>query len=217
MVADLAGLPVRKIAAGEEYTMVLTVSGDVWAFGSNKFGQLGVGDQRDRLRPTLLTALVEKRVTDVECGAQHTLFLTKQDRVYSVGAGSFGALGHDSTEHETSPKVILELLGSPVSSVACGRRHTLAVCPETERVTAFGAGSSWIYIYCFLHSSKYALALGARGQLGLGVAVPSKGLPTSVDVFKGRKVSAVYAGGESSFALIAGTATLVLYILIGFF
>lgn len=140
-VADLAGHPVKKVAAGEEHTVALTVSGDIWAWGSNKFFQLGVGDQRDRLRPTHSSFLSEKSVTDVECGAQHTLFITRQDRVYSVGAGSFGQLGHGSTEHEANPKVILELLGARVSSVACGRRHTLAVVPAVEKVSTFGAGA----------------------------------------------------------------------------
>ena len=34
---------VKSIAAGDRHSMVLKNNGDVWATGSNKFGQLGDG------------------------------------------------------------------------------------------------------------------------------------------------------------------------------
>ena len=43
--------------------------GHLLTFGSNKFGQLGVGDFKERLGVNLITgALTGKRVTKVSCG-----------------------------------------------------------------------------------------------------------------------------------------------------
>lgn len=41
--------------------------------------------------------------------------------VFSFGAGGFGQLGHNSTQNEILPKRVMELMGSVISQVACGR------------------------------------------------------------------------------------------------
>lgn len=43
LVASLEAHRVVRVAAGETHTLAVTVDGDVWSFGSNKHGQLGVG------------------------------------------------------------------------------------------------------------------------------------------------------------------------------
>jgi alpha-tubulin suppressor-like RCC1 family protein len=52
---------------------VLADDGRVWSWGGNKFGQLGVGDQKDRWSPEHVH--FEKKVTDIEAGWWHTLYL----------------------------------------------------------------------------------------------------------------------------------------------
>jgi alpha-tubulin suppressor-like RCC1 family protein len=52
------GLPkVKAIAAGMEHSLALTESGEVYAWGWNDDGQLGLGDTEDRLTPTKVTDL----------------------------------------------------------------------------------------------------------------------------------------------------------------
>jgi alpha-tubulin suppressor-like RCC1 family protein len=58
------GLQVSKAAVGKNHTLFLTSIGDVWAAGSNAFGQLGLGkvsDFEDRAKqiPTFSTSKVE--------------------------------------------------------------------------------------------------------------------------------------------------------------
>jgi alpha-tubulin suppressor-like RCC1 family protein len=48
---------VTQIACGEEHMLVLRRDGSVWAWGSNKSGQLGVGDTEPRGRPTQVVGL----------------------------------------------------------------------------------------------------------------------------------------------------------------
>jgi len=51
-VKALQGHPVVKLACGASHSVVVTVSGSVWAWGSNAFGQLGLGEEPKKLRPT---------------------------------------------------------------------------------------------------------------------------------------------------------------------
>jgi len=49
--------PLPAVAAGAMHSLVLTESGEVYAWGDNAFGQLGLGDTEDRLTPTKVTDL----------------------------------------------------------------------------------------------------------------------------------------------------------------
>lgn len=51
----------------------------------------------------------------------HTVALTKEGGVFTFGAGVYGQLGHGSKANETLPRMVLELMGSTVTQVACGR------------------------------------------------------------------------------------------------
>jgi alpha-tubulin suppressor-like RCC1 family protein len=45
-------MDVKAIAAGGWHSLALTESGEVYAWGSNGHGQLGLGDTNNRLTPT---------------------------------------------------------------------------------------------------------------------------------------------------------------------
>ena len=47
--------------------------------------------------------------------------------MFTFGAGSCGQLGHDSMNDEVNPRRVLELMGSEVSQIACGRGVLCAV------------------------------------------------------------------------------------------
>ena len=55
--------------------VVLTRSGSVYTWGSNAFGQLGLGDNNDRSTPHRIDALEGKRVTSFACGKEFVIAL----------------------------------------------------------------------------------------------------------------------------------------------
>jgi len=69
----------------------------VYCWGNMTHGQLGLGgiEEEQLFEARELSALTEKRVTDIACGVYHTLFLLRGGVVYSCGNNDCGQLGHD--------------------------------------------------------------------------------------------------------------------------
>uniref|UniRef100_UPI00398EDCE3 probable E3 ubiquitin-protein ligase HERC4 n=1 Tax=Pristiophorus japonicus TaxID=55135 RepID=UPI00398EDCE3 len=193
-VRSLNGVPFVQIAAGGAHSFALSLSGAVFGWGCNKFGQLGLNDEVDRYDPALLKSLRTQKIVYVCCGEDHTAALTKEGGVFTFGAGGYGQLGHNSTNHEINPRKVFELMGYVITQIACGRQHTLAFVTSSGKVYSFG--------------------LGGNGQLGTGSTsnrkspctvqgawVPYDGPDSPVlnarDNFCNKRI---FSGGDQSFA-----------------
>ena len=180
-VSGLRGVPIVRVACGSVHSLALSAGGDVYAWGSNRFGQIAQGDVPKKLRPTFIEGLEGKCVVDIACGSEHSVVLTSAGRVVSFGAGSNGQLGHGADQHEALPRTIVDLMGTESTLIACGRRHTLVYQEATRRLYAFG--------------------LGASGQLGNG-RLKSCNAPEAVVLPEGARVTQIFAGGDQSFAVV---------------
>ena len=65
LLASLSGHFIDSIAVGAEHTLALSSTGDVWAWGSNGDGQLGLGHTAAVREPQLLTTLTGKGIKQV--------------------------------------------------------------------------------------------------------------------------------------------------------
>ncbi|KAM6220950.1 E3 ISG15--protein ligase HERC5 [Rhynchocyon petersi] len=139
-VVHLTGVPVAQISAGEAHSMALSISGNIYSWGRNDLGQLGLGHTDSKDFPSLIEEL-DKEVEFLTCGGSHTVLLTKDGRVFTFGAGKYGQLGHDSTQNELRPRLVTALFGNRVTQIACGRYHTLAYVSDLGKVFSFGCGS----------------------------------------------------------------------------
>ncbi|XP_054060634.1 probable E3 ubiquitin-protein ligase HERC4 isoform X2 [Rissa tridactyla] len=211
VIKSLLGIPFAQIAAGGAHSFVLTLSGAIFGWGRNKFGQLGLNDDNDRYVPTLLKSLRTQKVVHICCGEDHTAALTKhgvppvgdmkflknfsnEGGVFTFGAGGYGQLGHNSTSHEINPRKVFELMGSVVTQITCGRQHTTAFVPSSGRIYSFG--------------------LGGNGQLGTGTTSNRKSpftvkgnwlpystqCPITTDSEECYCVKRIFSGGDQSFA-----------------
>lgn len=143
LVKSLEGIPIGYIFCGGSHSFVISKSGAVYGFGKNLFGQLGVGDNNSKPHPTQLRTLRSIGVRYISCGDDFSVFLTCDGGVFTCGLGSFGQLGHGTfSSNEILPKMIMELMGSQVSQISCGKRHTLTFVPSKGRVYSFGVGSA---------------------------------------------------------------------------
>jgi regulator of chromosome condensation len=73
---------------------------DVFAFGSNSFAELGMGDTFKKAecpRPKFNTVLSDAGVVQISAGGMHGIALTHDGKVLTWGVNDQGALGRDTT------------------------------------------------------------------------------------------------------------------------
>ncbi|KAM8903194.1 E3 ISG15--protein ligase HERC5-like isoform 2-T2 [Spinachia spinachia] len=136
-------IAVIRVACGTSHSLALTKGGDVFSWGLNSHGQLGLGKEvRLQLVPDLVCALTGVAVTQISAGASHTLFLTLPGLVYCCGANQSGQLGLNRVDEKGRFNVCMVPALRPlgVSFISCGEAHT-AVLTQHGEVFTFGEGS----------------------------------------------------------------------------
>ncbi|KAM4743192.1 putative E3 ubiquitin-protein ligase HERC4 isoform 2-T2 [Anableps anableps] len=136
-------IQIIQVACGNSHSFALTKGGDVFSWGSNSHGQLGLGKQVAlQHRPVLVCALTGVAVTRVSAGGSHTLFLTLSGLVYCCGANKYGQLGLNRVDEKGRFNICMVPALRPlgVSFISCGESHT-AVLTKEGNVFTFGDGS----------------------------------------------------------------------------
>src|SRR5690606_24792777 len=92
-VAKVGGktLKFKSVSAGGLSTCGITDAGVAYCWGRNNFGQLGVGDQKDRSRPTKVKTSV--RFKSILVGDSQTCGISVDNVAYCWGYTTSGSLG----------------------------------------------------------------------------------------------------------------------------
>lgn len=210
VVEALRGIDIVAAACGRSHTLFLSSDGMVFACGDNKMGQCGTNQQSVHTitTPARIAFKENKPVVRIACGAEFSMIVDIDGRLYSFGHPEHGQLGHNSEGKyftsgnkyafhcEYQPRRIVTYIEksreghvSPVqdvyiTDVACGTNHTLAVDKK-------GRCFSW----------------GFAGYHRLGHCETKNELvPRSIKVFDApnnsdRGVTKVFAGATYSMAL----------------
>eukprot|EP01138_Halocafeteria_seosinensis_P016429 gb/GECG01016760.1/.p1 GENE.gb/GECG01016760.1/~~gb/GECG01016760.1/.p1 ORF type:complete len:1660 (+),score=233.46 gb/GECG01016760.1/:1-4980(+) len=102
-VEGLRGIPISQVSAGGHHTIACSVSGLVYCWGRNRFGQLGLGTKR------YPHAVFEPKRVDfpeaiqqASAGTSHSAFVSRSGKVYVCGRGTSGQLGLGWTDDKDS-------------------------------------------------------------------------------------------------------------------
>lgn len=142
---EVANLPyasgIKEIDCGDSHTVITTLDGKLFVCGNNGDGQLGLGDNEDRL---FFVAAPITNIDKVRCGYYHTVISTKDGEVYACGNNEYGQLGILSKED----KNLFTLVPiRNIKEIECGLYHTFFINQKDE---LWGCGNN------------------GSGQLGLG-------------------------------------------------
>jgi alpha-tubulin suppressor-like RCC1 family protein len=129
LVRTLVRLKVRvvKVVAGAYHVLALDDGGQVWAWGSNAEGQLGVGDLSQRNEPVQIVYFSELNVMQIAAGAYHSIFLSDLAAVYAAGLNDDGQLGQGDTVPRYTPAIVAGLVGKNISGIAAGDYSSYAI------------------------------------------------------------------------------------------
>jgi hypothetical protein len=124
--------PIKMSAAGQSHVLALSESGNVYAWGSGEYGQIGNGIKSSSQSPQLV--LFDKKVEQISCGRYHSMAVTREGILYAWGCGENGQLGVNSDENKVFPEIVSTCLGAVVGQVSCGLHHTavLTSAPWTK-------------------------------------------------------------------------------------
>ncbi len=155
---------VNKVFCGCDFTFCLANKNDVYSWGLNFKGQLGLGHNEAVRTPTLVRSLSPDAgfvnrsgtdsitdalqladgefITDIVCGSLHTLALSSRSRLFSCGFGETYALGHGTTTSYSNFKeitYITEAFGGkrvPIEKIECGVSHS--ACLISRKIFIWG-------------------------------------------------------------------------------
>ena len=83
----LDGAVAVLVVAGSCYTVAVTSEGALWVWGYGLYGQLGLGDTENRLKPVRVGAeeVFGGLVLMAACDDEHTLIVTKNGTLWTCG------------------------------------------------------------------------------------------------------------------------------------
>ena len=114
---------IKSIAVGATHVLALCSQGNVYAWGSNQYGQLGHQRNRYDSQPTLLE--MSEKITDIAAGTHFSLALTESGNVYAWGWNGFGQLGVNDTLPRSTPTKVPGL--AQIQAIAAGEMHAVAI------------------------------------------------------------------------------------------
>uniref|UniRef100_H0W4R4 X-linked retinitis pigmentosa GTPase regulator n=1 Tax=Cavia porcellus TaxID=10141 RepID=H0W4R4_CAVPO len=129
------------LSCGDEHTAVVTGNNKLYMFGSNNWGQLGLGSKSDVKKPTCVKALKPEKVQFAACGRNHTLILTVVGNVYAAGGNNEGQLGlGDTEERNTFHRISFFTSEHNIKQLSAGS-NTSAALSEDGRLFMWGDNS----------------------------------------------------------------------------
>src|SRR6267143_1556819 len=126
------------VSAGQDHTCGLTTDGDVYCWGANADGQLGIGASDTLPHPKPLRVASRIKFKVVSAGNRHTCALTADGTAYCWGANDSGQLGNGSITASATPVAVQGKL--VFVSVSAGATHT---CGITSAGDADCWGGNW--------------------------------------------------------------------------
>ena len=138
---------LKDIACGPDHSLAVSIRDELFAWGKNGHGQLGLGHASDRNSPQRVDTLCFRNVQHIAGGGQHSLVYVKSGGLYSFGCNDHGQLGSGNQLGSKFPDQVALLQEVEMVSVGAGMMHSAAV-------STTGACYTW--------------GGGIRGQLGHG-------------------------------------------------
>jgi len=121
---------ITQISSGLQFTVCLSEDGDLYSFGKNDYGQLGINSDIEYSDyPQKLELL--KGVDFVECGDSFAVCYTLNNSIFSWGFNFYGQLGTNDNNNQKKP-IKASNWPKKIVDIRCGSWHTLVLTANGE-------------------------------------------------------------------------------------
>jgi alpha-tubulin suppressor-like RCC1 family protein len=181
VAVSLNGTTVTAVSAGNDFSLALTSTGSVLAWGKNQNGELGDGTNNDSTTPVAVHLPADTTVTAVDAGNDFSLALTSTGSVLAWGYNGSGQLGNATNTDSSTPVAVHLPADTTVTAISGGAAHSLAL-------TSTGSALAWG------RNQNGELGSATTGQFGSST-------PVAVSLPADTTVTAISGGGFFSLAL----------------
>jgi alpha-tubulin suppressor-like RCC1 family protein len=126
-----------QVSAGEHHTCAIRAGGNVYCWGANGSGQLGIAPTTAMSNRPLKVPMISQAV-QVSAGYLHTCAVDVNHALWCWGANDSAQLGLGTTTTTELPQIVSTGMLSGVAQVSGGERHTCAVSSSGD-VYCWGA------------------------------------------------------------------------------
>lgn len=131
------------------FSVVLNDNGEVFSWGYNKDGQLGLGDFETRFFPKKINFPNNAKIKKIAVGRDHTIALGLNGEVYTWGVNESGQLGTGDFVNKNTPQKINLPNNAKVKSLVANEAWSFLIT-EDDEIFSFGgniAGTLGVGIY----------------------------------------------------------------------
>eukprot|EP01084_Bolivina_argentea_P264760 448593_1 len=143
---------IKTFDVGNTHTICVDNNNNVFAFGANWYGQLGLGNTDNKDQPPIMIPFFNRSkigIMDVKCGDCHSLALSINHKIYSWGYNTSGQCGFGiqrKLEKITTPEQIPSFKNQTMIKIICGNNHNASI-NEKGDIFLFGCNE---YNECIL-------------------------------------------------------------------
>ena len=142
-VVNWPSLKIYDFRCGRQHAILRDRSGELYGYGDNNFGQLGLPKETSHCdKPTKIYAFERSVTIQYSCGAYHSVVQNDHGRVYVFGRNNKNQLGFDNQHDSVFFPVCHHKLKpfNNIVSVTCSSNTTYVMTKE-NKVFAFGNNS----------------------------------------------------------------------------
>ncbi|XP_027453202.1 probable E3 ubiquitin-protein ligase HERC6 isoform X1 [Zalophus californianus] len=188
-IKTLTGIKIIQVSCGHYHSLALSEDGQLFSWGSNSHGQLGLGKKLpSQASPQRVRSLDGIPLAQVAAGGAHSFALSLSGASFGWGNNNAGQLAlqknHVPVLQSSKPRSIGALKNLGVIYISCGYEHT-AVLTQTGKVFTFGGNS-----YGQLGHSPTAEKEGPQLMEGID------GLVSQIDCGSYHTLAYVYTAGK---------------------
>ena len=184
----LSDKKIVKIAASGYASFALTDNNELYSFGDNYYGELGINSDTKHPNNSNINKCLVDDVVDVSASDSNVLVLTSNNRVYSWGRNQYNQLGIEEYNEPFS------LIPQEITKYYDGTTLTNII---PSKILSCG-NSSFV-----ISSNNYLYSFGANNESNAGIDNEKQTVlvPTKVTFFKALDIQKMKEDGESDVVL----------------
>jgi len=129
LLLSVYGLYMTKETFCSDQTLPADQHAQLYSWGGNQYGQLGLGSDVTKPFPERVEALENIDISAISAKSALSAALSRDGRIFTWGSGKTGALGHSNARstNVSLPALVESVADQSFTQIGCGKYHMAAI------------------------------------------------------------------------------------------